>query len=264
MPVWLEINEWTLNANVNPATDPGELTHQFTNAWVYINGKVIGVFEVPCKIPVLVSGDCEITIYPTILNNGISATKKVYPFTESYITNLNLVEGETYTINPTTQYFQNTHFWIEDFENSNLKFVEDNSVSKTSLQVGNNPAISQWGNYGHIHLTLTDSIWVSVSEAMPLPKGGAEVYLEINYRNNNSFTNGIQAISSSGTNDNPLYRMNRQEGNPIWKKMYLDLKETVSYYGTALNYKQYFKAVLNDDLSEADIYIDNIKVVYFQ
>ena len=39
-----------------------------------------GIFEVPFKIPILKSGSVSIKVYPVVKNNGISATKKIYPF----------------------------------------------------------------------------------------------------------------------------------------------------------------------------------------
>lgn len=263
-PVWLEINNWTLNANPNSTQDPGVLTHNFSDVWVYINGKVIGVFEVPCKIPVLASGSADISLFPAINNNGISSTKKIYPFVKPYETSLSLTPGETYTINPQTTYYDKINFWVEDFENAILKIEDDNEFSQVSLQVGNNSAISQWGYYGHVHLTDTDSMWVGITNQMALPKGGAEVYMEINYKVSNPVTTGLKAISTSSTTDNPLYVLKPRNNDFTWKKMYLDLRETVSYSTAAYTFQHYFKSELIDEFSEGDIYLDNIKIVYFE
>ena len=116
-PSWLEVNEWTLENNIS--ITEGELVHDFSDAWVYVDDKLIGVFEVPFKIPLLLSGNSKITLYPTVRNNGISATKKIYPFVEPYIIEANLVQNQTLTINPTTKYYSQTTFRIWD-----LKMVE--------------------------------------------------------------------------------------------------------------------------------------------
>ena len=79
-PSWLEVTAWTLQSNIDLSGDEGELSHNITEAWVLIDDKVIGVFQVPFKIPILKDGMCNIKIYPAIKNNGISATKKIYPF----------------------------------------------------------------------------------------------------------------------------------------------------------------------------------------
>ena len=86
-PVWLEINERTLQSNPNATDEQGEMTHNFSDVWVYVDNKVIGVFELPCKIPVLVSGAAKVQLYPTVRNNGIASTKKLYPFVEAFVDN---------------------------------------------------------------------------------------------------------------------------------------------------------------------------------
>ncbi len=263
LPVFLEISAWTLNDNPSIAEE-GAPTHNFSNAWVYVDGKVIGVFEVPCKIPVLTSGEHKITLFPTILNNGISSTKKIYPFVKPYEITLTMTEGESYAISPQTMYYDNVHFWIEDFENANVKLVEDTQYSLTTLQVENNTSIGPWGKYGHVHVTSTDSMWVGVTtDQMLLPKSGAEVYFEINYRNDNSILYGLQTFTSGTQADFPLVQMNAQN-NMIWKKMYIDLKTNVSSATSANYFKHFLRISYSNGLSAGDAFIDNIKVVYFQ
>ena len=79
-PSWLEVNEWQLNNNIELSGLEGELTESITNAKVWVNDDLLGIFQVPFRIPVLKSGPCNVRIAPVVINNGISATKKVYPF----------------------------------------------------------------------------------------------------------------------------------------------------------------------------------------
>ena len=76
-PSWIEVGEWTISANPNLGGDEGELNHNITEAWVYINDSIIGVFEVPFKIPVLISGMSSIKIYPAV-KNMVSLPLKKY------------------------------------------------------------------------------------------------------------------------------------------------------------------------------------------
>jgi hypothetical protein len=263
LPVFLQINAWTLNDNPN-ITEEGELTHNFSNAWVYIDGTVLGVFEVPCKIPVLAEGNHKVTVFPTILNNGISDTKKIYPFVKPYETTIDMVVGQTYTINPQTMHYDNVHFWVEDFENSNIKIEEDPQFSLTTMQIENDASISKWGKYAHVHVTPTDSMWIGVTtDQMILPKNGAEIYFEINYRNDNSILYGLQDYTNGTKTDHPLVQMNAQN-QMVWKKMYIDLKQDVSSTQYANYYKHFLRIIHNNNLSAGDVFIDNIKVVYFQ
>ncbi len=264
-PSWLEVNQWTLQSNPNSIMNTGELTSSLTDAWVFIDGKIIGVFEVPFKIPILKSGSVNIQIFPTIKNNGISATKKIYPFMKKYEINATLVQNQTLTLNPVTSYEDATKFWIEDFEDASVKISTD-PTSLATLVSGNDPQILKYGNfYGHVVLNSTDSLWLAQTiGTMDLPKGGQEVYLEIDYYNTNSVTTGVMAALPTGNSGNPEIRLNKQDPSTIhWKKIYIDLKEVVSYFSSAQYYEITFEAPFDSGLAQGDICIDNIKVVHF-
>ena len=57
----IEVNEWQLNSNIELGLE-GELTERITNAKVYVNDDLLGIFEVPFRIPVLKSGPCNVKI----------------------------------------------------------------------------------------------------------------------------------------------------------------------------------------------------------
>jgi hypothetical protein len=266
LPVWLEINEWTLITNPNALDDQGALTHNFSDVTVYVDNKIIGIFELPCKIPVIASGDnVKIQLYPTVRNNGIASTKKMYPFVSAHVETRNLVPGETYVFNPQTMYSTYCNFWIEDFDAGSVKIETDQNFSTANLVVENNSALSLTGDYAHIALTNSDSMWVGITtEALVLPKG-KEVYLEVNFKNTCAVLQGVKAYNVDGsTTDNPTGGMTAQsESTAHWKKIYIDLKETVSYSTNASAFKQYFKIALPTGVTQGDVYLDNIKVVHF-
>jgi hypothetical protein len=269
-PSWIEITPWTLVANSNSQYPTGELTHSFTDAWVYVNDELIGVFQVSdtLKIPVLKSGAVNIKVYPAIRNNGVSATKKIYPFVERYEINTTLVQNQTLQINPITRYSPAVRFAIEDFEDPAIKLVNDQN-SATQMSQGNDPSILQWGNfYGFVNLNQTDTTWIaytnfeSVNEA-DLPRG-KEVYLEIDYYNTNNVITGLLWISSTSIKNNTNYRLNKQDPSKVkWKKIYIDLKELISNSPIGTYFEQSFQALLDEGDTEGIIVIDNIKVVHF-
>lgn len=265
-PVWLTIDKWTLEANPDMENPPTELTQNLSEVWLYVDNKIIGVFELPCKVPVLASGEnVKVQLYPAIRNNGISATKKIYPFCEPVEVTMNLVAGETYHFAPVTRYYSNVIITQEDFNSSTIA-IDTDPVSNASIVVGSDPNIAQSpGNgYGHIHLTQADSLWVGYTIENFVLEQGKEVYLEIDYRNSNSLLTGVLGISSSEVKDNPNILLNAQDASSMkWKKIYIDLKEIVSYSTSADYFKMYLRALLDDGKTEGDIYIDNLNVVHF-
>jgi len=261
-PAWIEVNEWTLEANIDPISSAGELTHNFTDCWLYVDDTLIGVFEVPFKVPVMHKGAHTISVYPTIHNNGISATKKIYPFVEYYQIDVTLEADQTVTINPVTRYFNEVNFWIEDFEGGTK--ITDAPESPVNLVKDNDPIYSQWGYYGKIDLTESFNEWIATSEDMNLPASGAEVYLEIDYYNTNSVETGVLGISSSEIATNPNVTINGQDPSEVqWKKMYIDLKTIVSGSPNAEYFQQSFEANLDSTNTTGLIILDNIKVVHF-
>jgi hypothetical protein len=264
-PSWIRIEKWELLANPLLNTSEGELTHNFSDVWLYIDDKLIGVFELPVKIPVLISGNKTVKAYPAIRNNGISNTKKLYPFCEPYIVEVELIQNETISISPVTRYSSITKFWIEDFEDVAFKMETDINVSNANLIRTLDPEFVKYGNgCGYVKLTVSDSLWLGYTNGqIQLPKG-KEVYWEIDYRLNNPVLTGVLGISSSEVKNNPYIRLNpEKDGNPIWKKIYLDLREIVSFSSNAEYYEMYLRAEIFTGLTEAEICIDNIKLVYF-
>lgn len=273
-PSWIQVNEWQLTVNPNSQNPTGVLTENITDAWVFIDNEIVGVFEVPFKVPVLYEGSSNILIYPAIRNNGISATKKIYPFLEPYELNTNLVKNEILIIDPTTQYYDQVDFWIEDFEDATVDIV-DGPTSLVSLERTNDitaldNTINE-GFYGRVTLDQTNSTWIGSTVAnnngsivMNLPKG-QEVYLEIDYHNTNSLLTGVLAINSlGGATDNPNIQLNPQsESEVYWKKIYIDLREIVSGSVSADYFEFSFQSLLDEGETSGVVNIDNIKAVYF-
>jgi hypothetical protein len=261
-PSWIYIDNWTLQAN--KTNTEGELTHNITDAYVLIDDKIIGYFQLPIKLPLLLEGTKKIAIYPAIHNNGISSTKKTYPFLEPYILTTSLSKNQTLTISPITRYYTQTNFWIENFEDAGIK-LQTNPNFPPILTTNDDPSILKYGQrYGWIHLTKSDSIWMGTTTKLGLPQNGAEVYLEIDYMNTNRLLTGVNSYGSSIFKANPNIQLNAQQNaTKKWKKIYIDLKEIISYSPNYNVFEQYFEAELDAGKDSTDIYIDNIKLVYF-
>jgi len=264
-PAWLEVNEWSLIKNTESNEGTGELTHNFTEATVYVDNQLIGIFEVPFKIPIIKNGPSNIKVFPTIKNNGISATKKAYPFTDFYEEDVVLEANKIVTINPITKYKTNCKFWIEDFEDASIK-IENDQNSKTTISGSNDPAHLMYGNFfGKVSLTSENPEWLGfTSGQISLPRG-KEVYLEIDYKNTSSLTTGLFGITATQTKSNVNVSLNAQPISDLkWKKIYIDLQEVVSYFNDAIYYAVSFRAILEAGMDNGEVYIDNVKLVYIQ
>lgn len=266
-PSWLVIDEFSFTTNVSVE---GEATHNITDAWVYMDGQALGVFELPAKIPIIDEGTHEFDIWAGIKNNGISATRKRYPFYDKWVGDINLVKNDTVYLTPDITYKSNLDFELmEDFEDSGIDFGKD-ALSDTSIVFITEteyPDIVQWGDKcGGVFLTSTDSLFKGITDTdLDLP-GGGPVYLEVDYLNTNSIAFGLVAQNSTGVADQgPIVLMNRQEpGTEVWKKIYIDLEENVSFEIFATSWEAYFVSVLDpENPSSGFVYLDNIKIIHY-
>lgn len=267
-PSWLQVTEWTLEANPDLNGEEGQLTHKLTDAWVYIDDQLIGVFEVPFKIPILKNGFSKIRLYPTIRVNGIAATKMRNEHLEAFEIEAELIQNQTLQINPVTHYKSNVSFWIEDFEDINIKLTDDPNTSSAHLNLANDTL--KWFNgnyYGRVLLNAQDSMWIAYTnqdQQLSIPKN-KQAMLEIDYCNSVPFTHYLLFVNSNGTNENLMPTMNKSPMNMLrWKKIYILLSEVITAGPNNSNYIQAFKAFYDASISNNLILIDNIKVVYFQ
>ena len=259
LPTWVIISKFSLEDN--PTLSEGVLTENITDGWVYVNDKFIGVFELPCKLPVLQEGqNLKIAVYPTVRMNGISATKVQHPYLDPHVAYLNFVSGDSTFVNPVTRYSSGTQFWIEDFQSGSIKLTNgiDNTASLSQM-IDPDDANNK---FAKILLTEAQSHWsMYTSDALSL--AGRRTILEFDYCNTANISTTVIAGKADATIvDHPHVRANAQDAATMkWKKIYIDITETVNLSQGYL-FWQGFKASLTSGRTEDVVMIDNIKVVY--
>ena len=91
IPSYIEIVNFDYYGNLDSYdgynTYPNEYqSTNITDAWVTMDGQALGVFELPCTIPILSDGLHTFTIYPGIKVNGIAGNRIKYPFYSKFET----------------------------------------------------------------------------------------------------------------------------------------------------------------------------------
>jgi len=104
----------------------GTASHNIVDAWVWVDDQLIGAFELPAMVPVLMQGSHEVVVRAGIKNNGISNTRVPYPFYSSILReNFMLAPDSISVLNASVGYFDNTVFaWMEDFESPIISIEE--------------------------------------------------------------------------------------------------------------------------------------------
>ncbi|MCC6691496.1 MAG: hypothetical protein IT235_08190 [Bacteroidia bacterium] len=235
----------------------GSISSKITDAWLYVDDQLIGVFQVPVTVPVLAQGNKKISIGAGIKKDGIAASRVQYDFYAQQVQSYYLKAGEKLSVTPAINYLSNTVFgWKEDFETVGLSFIKGPSGSDTVMQkITSSPDVFEGTGSGAAYLTGTYFEAVS-SSAFTLPGNGNPVYLELNYKTNTAFAVGI--YDGSGNYSSAL-TINPSEQ---WNKIYIDLGAAVQS-GTPANYSISFAMYRDASTPIAELFLDNIKLVHF-
>ncbi len=256
IPSYIHIDKFSLVTT----TLQGANTHKITDAWVFVDGDFIGVFEIPVTFPVLSSGMHQVSIKPGIKIYGIAASREIYPFYKKYTVTKDLMPRQIDTISPVVYYLDELNFgelWMEDFEDAGMK-LDTSFGSKVEIVQYNDTIINS--KTGFIALSAVNDYFECKSEDLNLPKYGERVYLEMDYKCNNEFTVGLWANNTANAIRQPIILLNTTSG---WNKIYIDLTQTITSNNNASSFSLYINASINEEKQTAEIYVDNLKIIHF-
>jgi hypothetical protein len=253
----------------------GDNSQDIVDGWVYCDGILIGVFELPVRVPILESGEHTITVVPGIKKNGLFDQRITYPFYSPFEEKIQLVPTAIDTIRPIIRYRNNVTFsWLEDFEDNAISVEKSGSNTTTdSMFITNNPV--HVFNYdglenkysGQVNIPSEFQIFENATvQLYELPRKGVDVFLEMNFKCNTEFTVGVYPVTGSFINGVPIvnfYSTEDNQGEMQWKKAYVSLKEDINnpeYNGAT--FRVFFNAQTNGE-GEKQLFFDNLKLIHF-
>ncbi len=232
-----------------------------TDAWVTVNGNFIGAFETPSDIPILDLDEKDniVRISPGIKENGISGSRMIYPFYNSYelITESITIE-ETKIVNPVTSYKEAEFKFLTqgEFELGNMFQKTENSdtipfTQNTEVFLGEKSCaicIDEINNSFQI-VTIDNFSFNELPEY---------VFLEMNFKTSLNFKIGIVKNGNlqDRTEHMKIYR------SDDWKKIYINLSQLIIPNITNSTFQIYMENDMAENNSEGCVYLDNIKVVF--
>jgi hypothetical protein len=269
IPAYITIDRIQLNTDY---TVHGTRSERFINAFIEINDIPLGTYELPVTFPVIANGPTKITLLPGIHQNGISSLPTPYPFVELYQEVIDLKPGVVHYLNaqndsvPFTTYRSTARVVIlEDFDGIGLSLTSssraDTGIFRTSdpLEIFPAPAGEINLSSGKVVMPARASVFeVITNGAYELPRGGASVYLEINYKTQMPLVTGIVANLITQPVQAPVVTLNP---NTQWNKAYINLNSEVSGYN-AIDYRIFIGALKTDDEADLEILVDNLKLVF--
>lgn len=261
--IYVEPIEFTIENTLRQGTG----NQKITEGWISIDGEFLGAYQLPALVPILKEGNQNILIEAGIKDNGISTLPEIYPFFNAFAQTIALEPTTVDTIRPKIAYREDVSFgFLENYEQSSTFFTDDlDGNPNTTINVVTNGAF-EGNRSGFIQLDKTNNILDIATDVNRrfgnLQAKNPSVYLELHYKTDVEIAFGL-----IGYPDNTSAIPERQYGPVLlpkkeWNKVYLNLSE-IAFLIKANSYQITFFAVLPSDLEKGEIWLDNIKLLYF-
>lgn len=270
VPSYLYIDNFELTSNYSLHGFPSQ---NITDVWVYVNGRFYGIYELPVRVPVIAKGKSTVSLLPGIKENGAVQSRFTYRMLTGYEVEMELTPNEMDTIKPKTTYRSNAKFvWIEDYETGVISTVPSSrQTSNDSIVLIDSfhpnafrPAGPNSKRTGYIRVEASnkDVIFEHLTiEKFILPRLGADVYLELDYKCNVPLQIGLYAERQFSIEQIPFILLNPTEG---WNKIYINIKPETSELPPSTPVQIFFGFLKSGTQPEktAEVFLDNIKLGY--
>lgn len=260
LPTFIRIADFKLASSTGQTIEGDGISE----LWVYVNGDIVGIYDTVARIPILETGNCDVTVFAGIKNNAMGMNRIRYPFYAAFDTTLNLSPGETLDLNPVFQYVSSAVMdESRDFESGN--YFEQGTGNEGAMAVINDPAISIQGNRcGKATLSSSQSHMEFIDGNHLSLTAGNTAFLEMNYSCNNTFSVGLYAVYDGVPRKEPILYLVPTTTNsgdtPAWNKVFIDLGMMASQHVFA----DYFTIYVESDKLESStptVFLDNLKIV---
>ena len=284
VPAFLKIDKITIKSD---DVLKGSSSSKITDAWVYVDNNIVGVYELPARVPVLKSGVHSVYIRPGIMYDGNSDTRGPN-FTYSYYENDNVEfkEGEDTELVIELGYTQN----------SDLIFNENAENSGFGLQLETDTAFLSLPDVDLGADDFADPHIVPIEESGKPPLDGVSkgviackmdkdrkyvcikpisnfdfftkeaymqdqpCYIEIESRSDIPVLLIMVAYNKDGTSVvNEYAGLNSKED---WTKVYFNITSFISRNYSRAGTVTFYLVAKNDSDQEKNVFIDNIKLIH--
>lgn len=256
IPTYLQVDSFQFEKNRTDNT--GGTTHQIRSVFAVYNGRNIGGFDLPARIPVLASGTGELILFPMVDNSGLFSYQLQYAHYTPYKTTLTADPGKTIAIAAKTGYTALSNFYyVEDFENSN-DFV---TVSGAPVANTTDPAEVLDGTRSGKFSVDTGGLTTTVTtnRKFVFVSTNSEPVLELDYKSTAYLRVGIYAENYT----QPNYFLTLLP-SPKANKVYIPLQQAIAKLGSgAANFHFAFQIYPDGDAKSGYVIVDDVKAVLF-
>lgn len=260
VPAYVEI------PSVELTTTPlqGAPTARITDVWVSVNEELIGVWELPARVPVLKEGEATVTVVPAIKRNGMYDDRLRYPFFTSSNTTVQLVKNQSVSLSPSVSYIPQAQFWIEAFEDPGT-LLDASPASDTTLlrfTPQEHPDLVLDGSPCGGFVLEGDRNYIRLFTDQDFEVFGGPVFLELDYRADMLFTVGVLYAQNGIPRADPyifIVPTGSTIGAATWNKIYIDVSPVFNSGVTQRDI--YIEGDLPSGVEQGTVLFDNIKLV---
>jgi hypothetical protein len=260
IPAYITASKHSFQASVSQGSNSAGITE----LWLYTDGDILGVVDTPVSLPLLKQGRQTITVFAGIKNNGMGVSRIRYPFYASFDTTLDVIAGQSYSLQPRFRYIDNAVLDVtRDFESGDVftPVTPNNGI----LYLENQPNLAASGvRCGRFTLPSNGNLLSYRDQTDFSITSGSVAFMEMDYSCNNTFSVGVYVIQGDTPTKVPVLYLTPTQANsdglPNWDKIYMDLGMVAKQYPNATSYKLYIECSRNEAAVPV-IYLDDIKIV---
>lgn len=262
------------SVNVNVPISQGNNIHEISALQVYANGDFLGLFELPCKIPILKTGDIKFQFIPYVRLNGSKNQWAPHRCFTANDTLLGLNQLKTTSITPTFFFKDNVIVrFEEDFNDGNSKmkavilnkgdslFVETRSFDLNGRFSSNSPVFVARFN----DQDTSNFMDFATFESFPnMPTDGKSVQFDFDIKADLPVQLSIVRTVSGGISEVvPYLYINSTDGK--WKRFYVDLVHELSGQLGTVSVQLLFSANKPaGKFANREICLDNLRLSYLK
>ena len=255
VPAYLHLSDYVVHTKAGE----GSASHKITDAWVFVNGRSLGAYQLPAILPVIAEGETNVDIFPVIKENGVSAHSLMYPFYTKLDTVIDFDPPQETRIELQTSYHNLLDFKVlEDFEGGHFFTSEIDEDDGTKIEITTTDAFEGTAS-GKIVLNADNPILEAGWQDFTFPKRGGLAFVELNYKANTSFVIGLRGFKDGIEIKRYDAVVNARDE---WNKIYFNFSE----YIEPDIFDQYHLVIVGVwteelNLEEVVINIDNVKLI---
>lgn len=268
IPSYIRID--SVNVSTTPAQ--GNNIQEISAVNVYVDEQFIGLFEIPCTIPVLFSGKHKLSVIPSVRLNGALNQHVINRLFNRTDTTLNLQQGKIINAgNVTLTYKSNIEFaWLEDFEDNNSSLIRLFSGAGDTSYIVSEP-FSLKGRYAgstrcmKVVISAADTAktvdMASFKYFGNLPLMGSDIIFEFDIKTPVPVQMAMVRKNSSGKQYLPYVYIFETGGE--WKRFYINLIYELYNQPGDTEIQLMISPIKPAELKNSqEIFIDNLRFSY--